>query len=381
MNVEAVNPAGSPDEKKPLESGSEKPFDPSSVLSGGGDSTYIDMGELYGNYIVTQCMVWWPEPVHIDQDKADAILKSIFDKLKASGTDTIDLSFAQISDIQDLLNGKGGSATDTIAQIFKDNYPVGSTGENFLKYMISYAHENGMKVDLSLGGANATSDDMKIPGDPTTEADNLAKFLEEYDFDSVDFDIEGSGANSLMTANTPANVVAFFKELHSQLSSQSPPIPSILTVAGSIQDGPEGTLKDLFTDFSSMFDGVNLMLYSNSQYYLDANNTTWGISQWLAATDIPPDEIHIGFYDSINYNDPSSNAGNTPYNIPQGLSNGAAAAYIYIQLEKQLKEINPDYVPLGQPFFWTDQPTDIPSDNFMEDFNNYLQQNEAKALR
>ena len=333
-----------------------------------GDSVYIDMGKLYGTYVIGHFMKWWPEPVCIDQKKLDAFLEKFFTQLKADGTKSINLSFAQIQDIEKLLKSQAGASDDTITQIFEKNYPVGKTGNNFLKYFIQQANKNGIKGDISFGGAVATGPNMKIPMDPVQAAKDLVDFMKEYSFDSVDFDLEGSGAAQLMTQNSPKDVETFFKTLHGQLSSQNKSV--ILTVAGSIQDGPTGYLKPLFENFSNMSDGVNLMLYSNTQYYIDANNPTWGISQWIKY--VPSSKINVGFYDSIDYTNPASSAGEK-YNIPPGLTNGQAAAYIYIQLQKQLAKINPKNVPLGQPFFWTDNPSKLTTNTFMSDFIQYLQ--------
>ena len=69
------------------------------------------------------------------------------------------------------------------------------------------------------------------------------------------------------------------------------------------------------------------------------------------------------------------------YKLSAWLTNGQAAAYIYIQLQKQLAKMNPKSVPLGQPFFWTDDPSKIPSNTFMSDFNQYLRKNYAKMMK
>jgi len=277
------------------------------------------------------------------------------------------MAFAQICDINNLLEGKPGPTTDAIAQIFDKNYPVGKTGENFLTYFIDYAHKNNVKVDISFGGSFATGPDVTLPGSPETEAQNLVKFMSNYALDSIDFDLEGTSATKILEVNTPKDACTFFSSLHTSLKAESK--PSIITLEGSLENAPTGTLKPLFTNFNELFDGVNLMLYSTSQYYIDADNVTWCIKQWIEF--VPPSGIHIGFYDKINYTNPASSAGEA-YDIPAGLTNGEAAGFIYKTLKKNLNTINPDYANLGQPFIWTDDPSVIPTNTFMSDSYNYL---------
>lgn len=325
------------------------------------DSCYIDMGILYGNYVVTQCIIWWPEPVHIDQYKVDTLLDGIFSALQNDGVNNVYLAFAQLCDIDALAAQKVGVATDTIASIFTDNYPVGTTGQNFLQYFINAAHGKGITVSLSFGGALAADTEMKLGGAPDQQASTLASFVTNYGFDSLDFDLEGTGASSLFTVNTQEDVVTFFETLAKSCSST-------LTVAGAIQDGPEGTLKPLFDSFDTMFTGVNLMLYSNTQYYIDANNVTWGLEQWTSY--VPASKTHVGFYDKIEYQDPAASAGQK-YDIPSGDTSGQAAVYVY---ETALGEMGSGVSNFAAPFFWTDDPGTIPTNTFMSDFHTAIAQ-------
>lgn len=339
-----------------------------SSSNGTGASCYIDDG--YMQNVINQCMEWYPD-VCIDQTKLDSFLNTLIARLQQDGINKLEHSFAQLQDINSLLNGTASpSYCDTIAQIIGPgaDYPVGTTGKNFLQYFNEKAYAAGIQVDLSFGGAVATAADMTINGDPATQAQNLAQFMQKYGFNSVDFDIESP---SIMTANKPEDVVTFFSTLHSILKSQGK--QSILTIEGSLQDGPGGVLSPLFVNFNQNFDGLNLMLYSNSQYYLDANNPTWGIKQWMQyITD--PSQIHIGFFDQIPYNSPSASGSGVPYNIPPGLSSGQAAAAIYLQLLQECGGYTPDQ--FGEPFFWTQDPTQLAGDPFPLDFHNYLASNQ-----
>jgi chitinase len=338
-----------------------------SSSTGTGASCYIDDG--YMENVINQDMIWYPGE-YIDQTKLDLFLNALITRLQLDGINKLEHSFAQLQDINSLLNGTpSASGCDTIAQIIgpSTNYPVGSTGKNFLKYFNEKVSAAGIQVDLSFGGAVATAADMKIQGDPATQAQNLAQFMENYGFNSVDFDIESP---TIMTVNNPADVVTFFSTLHGILTTQGK--QSILTIEGSLQDGPGGVLAPLFKNFDQNFDGLNLMLYSNSQYYLDANNPTWGIEQWMQY--IPdPSQIHIGFFDQIPYNSPSASGSGVPYDIPPGLTYGQAAAAIYLQLLQQCGGYTPNQ--FGEPFFWTQDPTQLAGNPFPLDFHNYLENN------
>lgn len=338
-----------------------------SSSTGTGASCYIDDG--YMENVINQDMIWYPGE-YIDQTKLDVFLNALITRLQLDGINKLEHSFAQLQDINSLLNGTpSASGCDTIAQIIgpSTNYPVGTTGKNFLKYFNEKVSAAGIQVDLSFGGAVATAADMKIQGDPATQAQNLAQFMENYGFNSVDFDIESP---TIMTVNNPADVVTFFSTLHGILTTQGK--QSILTIEGSLQDGPGGVLAPLFQNFDQNFDGLNLMLYSNSQYYLDANNPTWGIEQWMQY--IPdPSQIHIGFFDQIPYNSPSASGSGVPYDIPPGLTYGQAAAAIYLQLLQQCGGYTPNQ--FGEPFFWTQDPTQLAGNPFPLDFHNYLESN------
>jgi len=335
-----------------------------------GESAYIDMGLFY-SYIVSNCIRWWPEPVEIDPTKTDAFLKPIFDSLKTQGVTQIDLSFSQIANIDALLSGAGAGGTDAVGQIFKDGYNVGDTGKNFLAYLTDTAHANGVKCDLSFGGENATSDDMKIQGDPTSQAEHLAEFMNRYNIDAVDWDIEGANAHALMTVNRPEDAALFFQKLHSLLSAQGK--ESVLTIEGNLQNA-SGDLSPLFQQFDQTFDGLNLMLYDGgTHYYLDADNPTWGLKQWLSYVK-DPSKIHVGFFDAIPYENPSASAGGQ-YPVPQGLSRGAAAAWVY---EYVLNQLGLSSDQAGAPFWWTQDPTRLPSDQTIVDFWNALQNKRIK---
>ena len=331
-----------------------------------GESIYLDMGVFYGT-VVSEYMVWWPEPVHIDKAKLDNYLFEMFDNLNQDKFNNIIFAFAQLCDIDALLAGSGnGTPTDKITDIFRDNYPVGDTGQNFFEYLISYAHSKNVLATLAFGGVVATDTDWTIQGDATGQAQNLAHVVAKYSLDVLDFDIESS---AIMSVNTTNEVTTFFTTLYGL-------VPHVtLTVPGDVNYWAGNVLNPLFEDLDAMFSGVNLMLYSNSQYYLDAVNPTWGITEWLVYTKLPS-ITHIGFFDRIAYNDPAASAGQR-YDV-EGLTRGSAAAQIYLDVAKAL---NLNINDFGNPFWWTDDPKSIITSEVFTDFAEYLNRKTTKKHR
>lgn len=304
---------------------------------------YIDIGSLsYQGF-----MLWYPEE-KLDTLKFDQYLGSLFTQLKYSGITKIYLSFAQLASIDILLNdGAGAPIGDVVARMMIE-LPGG------LKELIRIAHLNGMRVDLSFGGEAANA--MKIcgPGEtPQGQAEKLVLFMQNYNIDGLDFDLE----NTLFTNANPKSIsVPFFKTLFNLLSSQGK--TSTLTIMGSIADWPKNYLKPLFYDASNrlivdqLFHRINLMLYSATQYYLDADDPTWGIQQWLDLVGHDKASLlSIGFEDNINYCRPQASAGGAYVVDPN--DPGIAAAQIYSQIlaTLQARGYPTNFSP---PFFWPD---------------------------
>lgn len=359
-----------------------------------GQQCYVDMGKFYGNNI-WGCMDWSQTPGFISADLLNkGFFGQFFANLKSEGVNKIDLSFAQMKDIQNLFmdslnpptgSGSSYSATDSFMPIF---HTIGTDGRtyngapyvvkdssgntvanNFMQYLVQYAHGMGIQVDLSMGGACGAGNDFKLPEDPTTSANQLASFMSNMGIDSVDFDIENS---SLFQTNSTNDLNTFFSALHSNLQKEGKECTATL-MGGSLTD-PK--FAPLMTNFSQKFDSLNLMLYSNSQYYLNPqNNNIWsGIESAIKDVGGDPSKIHIGFYDSIPYESSSANGDGGNYNIKPGSTRGQAAAQIYQQLLNQLTQDGylKNGQTLGEPFFWNDTPGDPSSEQVMQDFYNTL---------
>lgn len=311
----------------------------------GLQTCYIDMGLLSAQ--LWEFMVYYPDQ-YLDMAKFDQYLGSLYSQFTAAGINQINLSFAQIGSIDSLVNGGQGSATDDVIAQMMATFP------GALEKLISKAHSVGIKVDLAFGGENGAS--MKIAGAGQTvqgQAQKLVQLVEKLQLDSLDFDFEST---AFTNANSPEDAQAFFLAIKQGLQGKNKPIS--LTVMGSLHDWPLNFLKELFFDqsgnliFTTLFDDLNLMLYSQTEYYIDANNPSWGIEQWIdlmGRSNVS--RIHIGFEDNVNYANPNASAGGT-YQIDT-TNPGTAAAEVYMQLLQQLAQ---DGYPnqLGQTFFWPD---------------------------
>lgn len=312
-------------------------------------------------------------------------LDSIFSRMQSAGMGQVNIDFTQIKSIDALFSGdySKAPATDALIQVLKNEHFLGADGNpvDMMKLFIDEAHKSGMKVNLSFGGEDASG--LKICDEGETvqgQADKLVTFMQKYQIDSIDFDFEDTGAVNFAHQNTSQEQRGFFQELHNKLAPQGKTV--ILTVEGSTKWA--SVLKPLFYDdqqkpiFGDLFDGLNLMLYSESQYYIDAKNDDWGIEEWIDIIGKQnANKIHIGFEDHVPYENASASAGGV-YHIDTN-NRGQAAAEVYLQLLAQLKK---DGYPskLGAPFWWPDENIDSydPNDansvisQTMVDFYQYL---------
>ena len=349
------------------------------------ESVYIDLGMM--EQTLNKAITWYTATYPSGCYKANHLkeqLDTIFLPLVDDGVGKINFSFGQLQRInqyfQDFANCATYSGTDKILELlqFKGNgglvfnKPIvddttnKASSLNIIQYIIAYANETGLDVDLSFGGACATPQDMTFDGDAAAQATKLTTFLKTYGFKSVDFDLEGAGA--IMRQNSAEDVNTFFETLNANLGSCG--ITPILTVAGAVSNGPTGILAPLF-NLTNSFKKINLMLYSSSQFYVDAYNPTWGIKAWMQH--VPADFLSFGFYDKIPYENPKVSdpdySAEKYADMPANLSKGQAAAWTYLKVLDDSgltpKEVKP-------PFIWTDNPNTIGSNVFMKDFHEYL---------
>ncbi len=131
-----------------------------------------------------------------------------------------------------------------------------------LHYTVSKAHEAGVKVLVSMAGALITScsgDWAKLlkPKNRGKLVDNIIDFVDKFNLDGIDIDIEGT---LLTKIDKAGNYTPFISKLSKKLKKQD----KLLTCATASYDG--GMIPISAVDF---FDFVNIMSY-------DAIGPSWG---------------------------------------------------------------------------------------------------------
>ena len=300
-----------------------------------GGASYYDLGKF--NSTIWDYIYWDNDKGYsvINTDMMDKFFESICAELKSVQIDQVYLSFAQLSCLDAYYHNDFESypisTNDIIAtqmKVFKDAQNAGTMDPefNYLKMLVDGFHKYGIKVNLSFGGGNAAAAEYTLT---EHSASKLASFLDNYGIDGIDFDIEVVLAEG---------VVDQLKTFFSYLGKKR---QLTITVMMGIQDWPEGCLKDLFDDFGHLFDGVNLMAYSDTTYYLDAVNVTWGFTSWIDVIGKKnAHKICVGFFDQV------------PYEAPDDRSErGEKAAGAYLKLVSDLKNL--DYpTNFRAPFWW-----------------------------
>ena len=369
MSVSGVGPSG-PMGNDPYGS-SNKPNqnDPgnlSQYLSSSNNGTYIDFGQFFGSRIFSDGSITkWPSgnQAVFDKNNLDTLLNKLFDQVKKGGN-TLFLSFDQMKDMQSMMSKTySNDPNDTISAIFRYNARVGSpSGEDFLTHFTQLAKQNGIKVDISLGGRNAQPSDWNIPSsNPAQYAAQVSKMLEGYGVSGLDFDVESGNESGF----TNSSMQTFISSLKSDWKGTGNTID--LTLEGDAVSKPSAGMKTYLKNFDSMFDGLNIMAYSDNQFYLSSDV----LKEWVSA--LPKDdlsELHIGFNNTVDYTQASSNAWGQKFDIPSGSTNGEAAAAIYCQLLKGAG-LSPD--ELGSTFLWEGKNPGQPEEStFMQEFQDYM---------
>ncbi len=326
-----------------------------------GPTNYFDLG----SWNTWNFVDWSTTPPTLKMNELKTYTSSLINQLHSGGIKTFDLSFAQLSDIPLLKAGKFSdcSATDSMEMLAKNTSDAKTPqGENILQFLTSQLAAANPPIEpvISFGGAAATPNDFDLGFSDKQTPESLAKdlidFIKEYHIGGVDFDFE-STATGIVSMNGADKLAAFFGDLHQA------GVATTLTVPADVNNwGPHGAyLNSLFdvAPFQNLFDGINLMCY-NGQSYLDANNASWGIVQWVKALAADMGNnyqeaaalMHIGFSDSLDYNNPATNAGEQ-WQVPAGLSNGQAAAWIMQQIITQVRtELGDQNITFGTPLFW-----------------------------
>lgn len=290
----------------------------------------------------------------------ETYMQNLVSQFSDAGITDISLAFAQLNNIDELLNPNANpSATEDLFGYILKNY------SEVLPGLVKAAHDEGLKVHLSFGGQNASQANVQIcmgNQTPQGQASKFIQFLNQYQLDGMNFDIEGASANLFVSENEKT-LLPFIQSLHQGLQAAN----KRLTLTTEASHGVLTTLKSLFFNqnnqpiFASLFDGLYLMTYdSGERYYIDANDNEgpanqvdWGLQTWIdAVTKGNACYIHTGFQDATAYEKPSSSAGKV-YTITTQ-DRGAAAAQIMQQVKQTLSQ-NQYPQSLGGGFWWPDE--------------------------
>jgi hypothetical protein len=126
-------------------------------------SMYFDMGIFSAQ--LWPFLEWSTNPPTFNMAAYEQVLRgSLFPQMQAAGIDQINLAFAQIASIDNLLvGGQGSSAYDAIGQMLLD-FPGA-----FQTFIQVAREEFNMKIDLSFGGEDGNSMQICQEGETATE--------------------------------------------------------------------------------------------------------------------------------------------------------------------------------------------------------------------
>lgn len=159
-----------------------------------------------------------------------------------------------------------------------------------LKKIVEQAHENGVKVLISVGGWGWDAEFETIGADPALRAafvQNLKAFVDEYQLDGADIDWEYPDAGV-----SAQNFLALIRELRAAM-------PKKLITTAVVAYGPtgEGVLPETF----EIFDFVNIMTYDGGAAHGTLQQFEEGLAYWQVRG-LPPEKTVMGvpFYAAPN---------------------------------------------------------------------------------
>ena len=157
-----------------------------------------------------------------------------------------------------------------------------------LRAIIAKAHENGVKVMASLGGAGYSTNYpalISTAAARTSFCNKIIAYAIKYGFDGVDLDVEGEVDNSFWT---------YYEDWVAELRVKCTENGLLLTTAVGQWYGDKMTNKTL-----TYFDFVTIM-----EYHRKANNYPTSINYWVNTKKVPADKLVLGvpFYGYKNGN-------------------------------------------------------------------------------
>lgn len=180
---------------------------------------------------------------------------------------------------------------DTSGTFLVDGEPFCSDGKTAdIKYVVKKAHENGVKVLVSLAGGvvPACSGDWELllqQSNRTTVVNNLKSLVDYYDLDGIDVDIEGPLLNTITEAG---DYTPFIKELRAVLN----PLGKLVTCATASYVG--GMIPPSSFPY---FDYINIMAYDNNwnttKHHATYEHAVRDMKMWLDLG-CPADKLVLG---------------------------------------------------------------------------------------
>lgn len=136
--------------------------------------------------------------------------------------------------------------------------------EEVLKKVVELAHENNVKVLLSIGGFYGSLTFSTMAGKPkrrTEFIDQLRKYRDEFKLDGFDIDWEfpgrpGVSCNEVSEKNDADNLLKLVTEMRSSFPKK------LITMTVSVHpfDGPDGIIKDV-SEYAKKVNFINIMPY------------------------------------------------------------------------------------------------------------------------
>lgn len=164
-----------------------------------------------------------------------------------------------------------------------------------LRQIVSFAHENGVKVFIALGGWSYQNMPVAqifetVTADETSRSnfiDHIMTFVQDYDLDGVELDWE------YPTVDSQSYYEALVVELSARLDEENKELSAALNGAWSSTEGPEVS-KLVTPQCLEAFSFINIMCYdTNDTDHSPLWFTDTSISYWLNRG-MKPEQIVVG---------------------------------------------------------------------------------------
>ncbi|MCH9616825.1 MAG: hypothetical protein SP4CHLAM5_00990 [Chlamydiia bacterium] len=297
----------------------------------------------------------------VSEDRIDSYLYYFFQDMWGQGQCNVNFCHGQAVDLSNFIKGDYASmsATNSFGILEKKTLGKLVGGKSVSMYVVDWLITSvAMKTGISFGGKAATGGDWDFGFDkidPVELAQDFSTWANDLALSRLDFDVQSAD----FIKNDPQKLASFFTTLKDHFNGRV-----TLTVPGDVTLwGLQG--KNLFplfrhAPFKTMFDSLNLILFDQTHYYLNAGQKpvqNWDLFLWISQ--LAKDSgytfaqaaslVNIGFNASINYLDKECSKGPIPYEkMPSGITNGNASKFIFDKLQDSLTN---ETITLGCPFY------------------------------